>query len=198
MLEKTLKSPLDCKEIKPVNPKGNQLWIFTGRTDAEAPMLCPPDMKSWLSEKHPDAGKGFPCGSAGKESAHNVGDLGSIPGLGRPPGEGKGNPLQYSGLENSMDCIVHAVAKSQTRLSDFYSLMLGKTEGRKRRGWQRMRWLDCITDSMNMSLSKLGDSERQRSLACCSPRGRKESDMTQWLNNKNNNSFKSTCVLAFI
>ena len=49
---------------------------------------------------------GFPCGSAGKESACNAGDLGSIPGLGRSPGKGKGYPLQYSGLENSMDCIV--------------------------------------------------------------------------------------------
>ena len=49
---------------------------------------------------------GFPGGSAGKESAHNVGDLGSILGLGRSPGEGKGSPFQYSGLENSMDCIV--------------------------------------------------------------------------------------------
>ena len=58
--------------------------------------------------------KGFPCGSAGKESAHNVGDLDSIPGLGRPPGEGKGHPLQYSGLENSVDCTVHGVAKSRT------------------------------------------------------------------------------------
>ena len=55
-------------------------------------------------------------------SARNAGDLGSIPGLGRSPGGGKGNPLQYSGLENSMDCIVHGVAKSWTRLSDFYSL----------------------------------------------------------------------------
>ena len=62
---------------------------------------------------------GFPCGSAGKESACNVGDLGLIPGLGRPPGEGKGYPLQYSGLENLMDCIVHGVAKNQTQLSDF-------------------------------------------------------------------------------
>ena len=62
----------------------------------------------------------FPCGSAGKESACNAGDLGSIPGLGRYPGKGKGYPLQYSGLENSMDCIVHVVAKSQTQLSDFY------------------------------------------------------------------------------
>ena len=56
MLEKTLESPLDCKEIKPVNPKGNQPWLFTGRTDAEAeaPIFCPPDAKSW---KNPDAGK---------------------------------------------------------------------------------------------------------------------------------------------
>ena len=54
-----LESPLDCKEIQPGNPKGNQLWIFIGRTDAEAeaPILWPPDMKSWLTEKDPDAGK---------------------------------------------------------------------------------------------------------------------------------------------
>ena len=62
---------------------------------------------------------GFPCGSAGNESAYNKEDLGSIPGLGRSPGEGKGYPLQYSGLENSRDCIVHGVTKSRTRLSDF-------------------------------------------------------------------------------
>ena len=59
-----------------------------------------------------------PCGSAGKESACSAGDLGSIPRLGRSPGEGKGYPLQYSGLENSMNCIVHGVEKSRTRLSD--------------------------------------------------------------------------------
>ena len=63
---------------------------------------------------------GFPGVSAGKESACNAGDLGSIPGLGRSPGEWKGYPLQHSGLENSMDSIVHGVAKSQTRLSDFH------------------------------------------------------------------------------
>ena len=63
---------------------------------------------------------GFPCGSACKEFACNVGDLRSIPGLGRFPGEGKGSPLQYSGLENSVDCIIHGVAKSLTRLSDFH------------------------------------------------------------------------------
>ena len=60
---------------------------------------------------------GFPGGSADKESACNAGDLGSVPGLERSPGEGKGYPLQYSGLENSMDYIVHGVAESRTRLS---------------------------------------------------------------------------------
>ena len=66
---------------------------------------------------------GFPGGSTGKESTCNAGDLGSISGLGRSPGEEKGHPLQYSGLENSMDSmrsIVHGVAKSQIRLSDFH------------------------------------------------------------------------------
>ena len=63
---------------------------------------------------------GFPCGSAGKESACNAGDLGLIPGLGRSLGEGEGYPLQYSDLENSMDCIVLGFAKSRTRLSDFH------------------------------------------------------------------------------
>ena len=62
---------------------------------------------------------GFPCGSAGKETACKVGDLGSIPGLGRSPGEGKGYPLQYYGLESAMDCMVHGVTKSQT-LNDFH------------------------------------------------------------------------------
>ena len=78
---------------------------------------------------------GFPCGSAGRESACNARDMSLIPGLGRSLGEGKGYPLQYSSLENSMD--------------------YGKIEGRRRRGRQRMRWLNDIIDSMDMSLSDL-------------------------------------------
>ena len=76
--------------------------------------LDPSRIKFWVTPQ------GFPGGSAGKQSAYNAGDLGLIPGLGRSPGERKGYPLQYSGLENSMDCIVHGVAKSQTWLSNVY------------------------------------------------------------------------------
>ena len=73
---------------------------------------------------------GFPDSLVGKESACNAGDLGSIPGSGRSPGEGKGYPLQYSGLENSMACRVHGVAKSQTRLSDFHFHFFGDQANR--------------------------------------------------------------------
>ena len=77
--------------------------------------------------------KGFPCGSAGKETACNAGDLGSISGLGRSPGEGKGYPCQYSGLENSMD---YTVAKSRTRLTSLTN------EGRRRHQFQAWGWGD--------------------------------------------------------
>ena len=95
VLEKALESPLDCKEIKPVNSKRNQLWIVIGRTDAEAevPIFWPPDVKY--------------C-SIGK------------------------------------------------------TLMLGKTVGKRRRGWQRAKWLDSITDSMDMNLSKLRETVKDK------------------------------------
>ena len=66
---------------------------------------------------------GFPGGSDGKEYACNAGDLGSSPGVGRAPGEGNSDPLQDSGLENSMDCTVQGVTKSWTRLNDFHFLI---------------------------------------------------------------------------
>ena len=69
VLEKTLESPLDCKEIQPVNPKGNQSWIFIERTDAEAetPIFWPPHEKNWLIGKDPDAGKGLKAGREGDD-----------------------------------------------------------------------------------------------------------------------------------
>ena len=86
-----------------------------------------PKFNSWVRKIHWRRDRlhtpvflGFPCGSAGKESTCNVGDLGSILGLGRFPGKGKGYPLQYSGLENPIDCLVHGVTKSRTRLSNFH------------------------------------------------------------------------------
>ena len=115
VIEKTLESPLDCKEILTVNPKGNQSWLFIGRTDAEAetPILWPPDAKNDSLEK---------------------------------------------------------------------TLMLGKIEGRRRRGRQRMRWLDGITDSMDMSLNKPRELVMEGGPAWWSPWGLKELDMTEQLN----------------
>ena len=85
VLEKTLQSSLDCKEFKPVHPKGNQSRIFTVRTDAETPICWPPDAKSWLIWKAPDAGKEW-----GQEKK----------GMRWLPGGGHDNPLQHSFLEN--------------------------------------------------------------------------------------------------
>ena len=110
VLEKTLESTLDCKEVKPVNSKRNQPWIFVGRTDAEAeaPILWPPDTKSKLIGKDPEAGKDW---------------------------------------------------------------------RQEEKGQQRMRWLNGISDSMDMNLSTPGNSEGQGSLACCSSWGHEELDL---------------------
>ena len=99
----------------------------SGGTDRPA-MQETPQLDSWVGKIHWRRNRlptpvflGFPCGSAGKESAHSAGDLGSIPGLGRSLGEGKGYLLQYSDIENSMACTVHRVTKSRTRLSNFHT-----------------------------------------------------------------------------
>ena len=90
VLEKTLESPLDSKEIKTVNPKGNQSWVFTGRTDAETPILGPPDVKNWLIWKDPDTGKHWRREEKGMTEDEMVGrhhqlhghGFGWIPGVG--------------------------------------------------------------------------------------------------------------------
>ena len=92
--------------------------------------------------------KGFPGSSAGKESACNAGDSSSIPGSGRSPGEGIGDPLQYSGLKNSMDCVVHRVAKSWTQLSDFHFTSLQVTnnfnKAVKKKLQKPLQWLSMV------------------------------------------------------
>ena len=115
VLEETLESPLESKEIKPVNPKGNQSWIFIGRTGAEAPILWPPDAKNWLIRKDPDAGK------------------------------------------------------------DWRQEEKGTTED-EMVGW-------CRRLNGHEFEQAPGNGEGQGRLACCSPWGHKESDMTEWLNN---------------
>ena len=74
-MDKTLESPLDCKEIKPVHPKGNQSWIFTERNTAEAPILQPPDAKTWLIRKDPDAGKDWRQEEKGMTEVDMVDDI---------------------------------------------------------------------------------------------------------------------------
>ena len=115
MLEKTLQSPLDCKEVKPVSPKGNKPWKFIGSTDAEdeAPILWPPDAKSWLIWKDHDAGRNWGQEEkrltedemAGSYHRLNGHELGWTPGV----GDGQG-------------AAVHQVTKSWTRLSDLTEL----------------------------------------------------------------------------
>ena len=96
--------------------------------------------------------KDFPCGSAGKESACNARDLGLIPGLGRPPGEGKGYPLQYSSLENSMDCIVQGGHK-ESDMTEQLSLSLYCERGRGNRGQREMRLISTATAMITTTIT---------------------------------------------
>ena len=141
VLEKTLESPLDCKEIHSVHPKGNQSWIIFGRAEAEAPVLWPPDVKSWLIWKDPDAGKDWRQEEKGTTEDKMVGwhhrlnrhEFAWTPGV----GDGQGGLV----------CCVHGVTKSQTRLSNWtelnrIGLMLRKVEGKRRRWQQRKKWSD--------------------------------------------------------
>ena len=113
VLEKTLQSPLDCKEIQPVNPKGNQSWIFIGRTDAEAETLIlqPLDVKSWLIGKDPEAGKDWRQEKKGTTEDETVGWHHQLDGheFEQAPGVGDG--------QGSWSAAVHGVAKSRTQMS---------------------------------------------------------------------------------
>ena len=97
----------------------------------------------------------FPGGSAGKESACNAGDLGSISGLGRSAGEGNSSPLQYSGLESSMGTVDHGVAKSQTRLSDFTSLLHSIFQ----QIWKTQQWLQDWKRSVFIPIPEKGNAK---------------------------------------
>ena len=120
VLEKIIEYPLDCKEIKPVNPKGNQPWIFIGRTDAEAPIFWPPDAKSWLIGKEADAGKGWRQEEKGatEDGIDSITDTMDM-NLGK----------LWETVENrgARHAVVRGVAESQTGLSDWITFTLNKT-----------------------------------------------------------------------
>ena len=118
VLEKTLESPLNCKEIQQVNPKGNQSWIFIGRTDVEADTLIvwPPDAKNWLIGKDPDAGKGWRWEEKEMTEDEMVGWYHRLDGHGFEQALGAGDG------QGSLHAAVCGVAKSQTWLSDWTKL----------------------------------------------------------------------------
>ena len=118
VLEKTLESPLDCKEIKPVNPKGNQSWIFIGRTDVEAegPRFWPPDVKNWPIGKDPDAGEDWRREEKGMTENEMVGWHYRLDGLEFEQALGVGDG------QGSLMCCGSWVAKSRTWLSNWTEL----------------------------------------------------------------------------
>ena len=110
LLEKTPESPLSCKVIKTVNPKGNQPWILIGRTDTEAPILWPPDVKSWLIGKDPDAGKDW--GQKEKEVGRGLDSIIDLMDMNL-------TKLLEIAEDRVWRAVVHGVTKNQTWLRDW-------------------------------------------------------------------------------
>ena len=118
VLEKTLESPLNCKEIQPVHPKGNQSWVFIGKTDVEAetPILWPPDAKGRLIGKDPDAGKDWRREEKGMTEDKMVGWHHQL------NGRGLGGLQELVMDREAWRAVIHGVAKSQTQQSDWIEL----------------------------------------------------------------------------
>ena len=121
VLEKTLESPLDCKEIQPVHPKGDQSWIFTGRTDAEAPILWPPDVKNWLIGKNPEAGKDW---RGRRQKARGEEDDRGWDCWMASPTQWIWVWVNSGSWWETWRAAIHGVTKSQTRLSNWTESLL--------------------------------------------------------------------------